>query len=83
MIVRNRGSPVLEMKLIMIFIDPWKDIDFSEPFDLPENIFIVKNSNVFLPRSADKPNMYSIDKIRAVHLLPATNFKHKVVTLIV
>ena len=54
----------------MIFIDPWKDIEFSEPFDLPENIFIVKNSNVFLPRSTEKPNMYSIDKIRAVHLLP-------------
>lgn len=83
MIVRNRSSPLLEMKLVMIFIDPWKDIEFSEPFDLPENIFIVKNSNIFLPRSTDKPNMYSIDKIRAVHLLPAQGFKNKAVTLIV
>ena len=83
MIVRNRNSQMLEMKLVMIFIDPWKDINFSEPFDLPENIFVVKNSNVFLPRSTERPNMYSVDKIRAVHLLPTQNLKTKTVTLIV
>ena len=71
------------MKLIMIFIDPWKDIEFSEPFDQPENIFIVKHSNIFLPKSTQRPNMYSIDKIRAVHLLPDKNSKNKAVTLIV
>ena len=37
----------------MIFIDPWKDIVLQEPFDLPENVFVVKNSNISLPSSQD------------------------------
>ena len=32
-----------------IFIDPWKDIDFSNPFDVPEHIFMIKGSDVKLP----------------------------------
>ena len=26
-----------------IFIDPWKDIDLEQPFDLPESIFDIKD----------------------------------------
>ena len=32
-----------------IFIDPWKDIDYQSPFDLPENLFFIKGSDVKLP----------------------------------
>ena len=53
LIVRNRQENTI--KLINIAIDPWKDIEFHKEFDMPENIFVVKNSNVFLPRSTDDP----------------------------
>ena len=81
MLVRHNVSK--EIKLVMIFIDPWKDINFSEPFDLPEHIFVVKNSSIFLPKSVFYDNMYSSDKIRAVHLLPSTNFKNNQAALII
>ena len=59
----------------MILIDPWKDIKLEEPFDLPENIFVVKNSNIFLPGSQDLSkqkgflSMYLSDKIKNVHFI--------------
>ena len=73
MLVRHTDTK--EIKLVMIFIDPWKDINFTEVFDLPENIFEVKYSNIFLPRKEKFERMYSPDKIRAVYLLPQTKIK--------
>ena len=61
---------------MVIFIDPWKDINFSEPFDLPENVFVVKNSNIVMPQNcpeeqSDNPFcMYSSDKISSIYILP-------------
>ena len=44
MLVRNRT--LKKMKLVIIYVDPWKDIDAEkEEFDLPENIFLV-NSDI-------------------------------------
>ena len=39
LLVRERN--LNRMKLIMIFIDPWKDIQFHKEFDVKENIFVV------------------------------------------
>ena len=41
MLVRSRAMG--KMKLVTLFIDPWKNINFSEPFDVPENFFVAKN----------------------------------------
>ena len=44
MLVRNRT--LKKMKLVIIYVDPWKHIDAEiEEFDLPENIFSV-NSDI-------------------------------------
>ena len=44
MLVRNRALE--KMKLVIIYVDPWKDIDAEkEEFDLPENIFLA-NSDI-------------------------------------
>ena len=67
----------------MIFIDPWKDIDFSQPFDLPENIFAVRNSKISMPRSKEALGMYSSDKIRSVCILPQEGYRDRMATLIV
>jgi hypothetical protein len=40
MLVKNRAMG--KMKLLNLFIDPWKNISFSEPFDVPENFFVAK-----------------------------------------
>ena len=67
----------------MIFIDPWKDIEYHKIFDVLENIFVVKDSDIFFPRSTDDPEkkkpycMYSSDKIRSVHILPKDGSKQK------
>ena len=44
MLVRSRATKLV--KLMAIFIDPWKDIDLSKQFDEPENIFLVKDINL-------------------------------------
>ena len=77
-----------ETKMIMIFIDSWKDINFSEKFDLPENIFVVNNSNLVMPQHhakqiSDPYCMYSSDKIMSVYILPREKFKEKMITLII
>ena len=41
-----RHTETKEIKLVMIFVDPWKDINFTEVFDLPENVFEVRHSNI-------------------------------------
>ena len=53
LLVKSRQDS--KIKLIIISIDPWKELDFSQRFDVPENFFVVKNSNIFLPRSIDDP----------------------------
>jgi hypothetical protein len=40
MLVRSRE--LKKMKLVVLFVDPWKDIEFSKPFDIPENFFAAK-----------------------------------------
>ena len=47
MLVKNRETQ--KIKLRAIFIDPWKDIDLTKPFDEPENIFQVKSGNIDIP----------------------------------
>ena len=42
---------------------------------MPENVFVVKNSSIFLPKSIDLINMFSDEKIKAVSILPASNLK--------
>lgn len=78
-----RHTETKEIKLVMIFIDPWKDINFTEVFDLPENVFEVKHSNISLPKSTEYERMYSPDKIRAVHLLPQTKFKDNQAAIVI
>ena len=53
LLVKNRKEN--KIKLIVISIDPWKAIEFYNEFDIPENIFFVKNSNISFPRSIDDP----------------------------
>ena len=72
----------------MIFIDPWKDFDYQKVFDVPENLFLVKNTRICLPQSIDPKDekpfcMYSNDKIVSVHLVPQEKFKDKKVTLMI
>ena len=87
LLVRNRQDS--KIKLIIISIDPWKELDFSKKFDVPENVFVVKNSNIFLPRSIDGPlgkqplNYYTSDKIRSVHIIPQDGSKEKYATLLI
>ena len=78
-----RHTETKEIKLVMIFIDPWKDINFTEEFDLPENVFEVRHSNISLPKSTEFERMYSPDKIRAVHLLPQTKFKDNQAAIVI
>ena len=81
LLVKNREMN--KMKLLMIFIDPWKDIYNDEIFDVPENIFFVKNSNILFPRSTDDREkklpfcMYTSDKIKSVHIIPQDGNKER------
>ena len=44
MLVRNRT--LKKMKMVIIYVDPWKDIEAEKKkFDLPENIFLA-NSDI-------------------------------------
>ena len=36
-LIRHRN--LKKMKLLVLFVDPWKDVEYSEPFDIPENFF--------------------------------------------
>ena len=86
LLVKRRATK--ETKMIMIFIDSWKDINFSEQFDLPENIFVVNNSNLIMPQHhskqiSDPYCKYSSDKIMSVYILPREKFKEKMITLII
>ena len=79
MLVRDLETE--EINLAIFFIDPWKNIDRDNPFDVPEHVFVVSNSNIILPEDKSCPNMYSYDKIRSVFILPTVNYK--VITLII
>ena len=45
----ERKNEEEQIKLVAIFIDPWKQVDFQCEFDMPENIFQVKDSDIALP----------------------------------
>ena len=36
-----RKNNTQEVRLVMIKADPWKPIDRGEPFDMPENFFVI------------------------------------------
>ena len=80
LLVRDRKES--KIRLLFIYIDPWKDINYSEPFDVQENIFAVKNSSLFMPKN-DLPCMYSADKIKSVFILTRELKKVNIATLIV
>ena len=74
------------MKLVVLFVDPWKDIEFSEPFNIPENFFAAKTEIAQPKGYPDEPLcMFANDKIKNVSFLPAKPFKEKmkIVALII
>ena len=75
-----------KMKLLNLFIDPWKNISFSEPFDVPENFFVAKTEIPQPKGNTDEPyNMFSSLNMKKVSFLPAKPFKQEtlIVSLIV
>ena len=67
MLVRNRTTKLV--KLMAIFIDPWKEINLEKQFDEPENIFLVKDSNIDLSMSYDFSCMSLGGKIKRIYML--------------
>ena len=64
-LVKNRSG---YLQLMVIKIDPWKNIDRDELFNEPESVFIFQGS-IGLPRAGDerfKPRLFSADKIKDV-----------------
>ena len=70
-LVKNRSG---ELQLMMIKVDPWKNIDRDELFEEPESVFLFQGS-VGIPKGNDerlnKPKLFSADKIRDVQLMKA------------
>ena len=68
-LVKNESG---DLQLIMIKVDPWKNIDREEFFDEPESLFLFQGS-VGIPKGSDerlsKPRLFSADKIRDVQLI--------------
>ena len=79
MLVRDIGTN--QIKLAAIFIDPWKCILKEKEFDVPENVFFAKNSDIIMPVGKNCINMYSHDKIKSVFIMPSKSMK--LATLIV
>ena len=67
MLVRSRATKLV--KLMAIFIDPWKDIDLSKPFDEPENLFLVRDSNIDIAMNYDFSCMSLGRKIKRIYML--------------
>lgn len=65
-LVRHRQSK--EVKLVMLKVDPWKVIDRSLYFDLPETFFVIEG-NVAQPPKTALPGEYSDDKIKSIEIL--------------
>ena len=84
MLVKNRALG--KMKLLNLFIDPWKNINFSDPFDVPENFFVAQTDIPQPESEIDEPHcMFSSKNIKKVSFLPAKPFKPQqlIVALIV
>ena len=81
MLVRNRT--LKKMKLVIIYVDPWKDIDAVQEFNLPENIFQI-NSDISFPKSLpdDPLCMFTNDKIKMIAALPEKQIKDRQTALI-
>ena len=56
------------MKVVIMNVDPWRQINLREPFDLPENIFTVEG-NVAQPPKTSRNLEFSYDKIRNIQIL--------------
>ena len=67
MLVRSRATKLV--KLMAIFIDPWKDIDLSKQFDEPESIFLVKDSNIDISMNYNFSCMSLGSKIKRIYML--------------
>ena len=66
----------------MLYIHPWKDIEFLEPFDVPENFFFAKRDVAQIKSGEQEPKFqYTDDKIKRIFLLPTK--KEKAATLII
>ena len=79
-LVRDRQQK--KVKLVMLYIHPWKDIEFSEPFDVPENFFFAKRDVAQIKSGEQEPKFqYTDDKIKRIFLLPTK--KEKAATLII
>ena len=70
LLVKNRIMK--QTKVLAIFVDPWKAIDFKEPFDMPEHIFMIKDCEVHLPK------FHSISYLSAGTRIKRIYFKLKV-----
>ena len=71
-IVKNKQG---DFQLMVIKVDPWKNIDRAEIFDEPESVFNFQGS-IGIPKDFEaplfKPRLFSADKIRDVQLLQET-----------
>ena len=81
MMVRSREQGLI--KLLTVFIDPWKDIKFDSKFDVPENFYISTN-NVAQPKESknDPLRMFSFYNIKKASFVPMKPMKDKIVSLI-
>ena len=68
-----RHRKLNKVKLVALFIDPWKDIQLSDKFDMQENFFVAK-SDITRPqcKKGEPLFMHSDDKIKNVYLVPST-----------
>ena len=82
MLVRNRY--LKKMRILVLYADPWKDIDHSKPFDMPEHFFTT-STNIAKPVEEDHEArcIFLNDKIKNVSFLPKKPFKDRVLALVV
>ena len=64
--VRDKAS---NLKLLMIELDPWKNIDRKKPFNEPETVFEFTENVSKEPDYFFFPRKFSPDKIRDVQIL--------------
>ena len=81
MMVRNRALG--KTRLLTVFIDPWKDINFDQAFDVPENFYISTN-NVAQPKESknDPLRMFSYHNIKKASFVPIEPMRGQIVALI-
>ena len=60
-----KNTQTEETKIINIRIDPWKRIDRTKPFKVPERVFVIEGSVARPPKTA-LPREFSDDKIKCI-----------------